>query len=189
MTGTWIDEKAGSVRRDGQRARIPSRTECPSKTSGATSPWFFLARSTRNRAPSRASRNAVISSKTGPSYLVHLYEEDPSFPKSLNGRFQGLVADRTRGVATLFNDRYSMHRLYYHEANDAFYFSVEAKAILAVRPELRRTGSPQPRGVCCVRMRARESDALRGSTCSARRVSLDLPGRLNRDQENIFRAP
>ena len=30
--------------------------------------------------------------KAGPSYLVHLYEEDAPFPKSLNGRFQGLVA-------------------------------------------------------------------------------------------------
>jgi len=34
-----------------------------------------------------------------------------------------------------------MHRLYYHEAKEAFYFAVEAKAILAVRPELRRTDS------------------------------------------------
>ncbi len=124
----------------------------------------------------------------GPSYLVHLYEEDPSFPKSLNGRFQGLVSDRTRGVATLFNDRYGMHRLYYHESNDAFYFAVEAKAILAVRPELAAAGSSQPGGICCVRMRIGESDALRGRPRAARRVSLDLSGRLGRDEENIFRA-
>ena len=42
----------------------------------------------------------------GPSYLAHLYEEDPSFPAGLNGRFHGLVADRNRGTAMLFNDRY-----------------------------------------------------------------------------------
>ena len=30
-----------------------------------------------------------------------------------------------------------MHRLYYHESRDAFYFAAEAKAILTVRPELR----------------------------------------------------
>ena len=30
-----------------------------------------------------------------------------------------------------------MQRLYYHESEDAFYFAAEAKAILAVRPELR----------------------------------------------------
>src|SRR6266849_9852634 len=28
----------------------------------------------------------------GPDYLVHLAEEDPSFPKCLNGRFQGLLS-------------------------------------------------------------------------------------------------
>jgi asparagine synthase (glutamine-hydrolysing) len=38
----------------------------------------------------------------------------------------------------LFNDRYGMHRLYYHESKEAFYFAVEAKAILAVCPDLRR---------------------------------------------------
>jgi len=72
-----------------------------------------------------------------PSYLVHLYEEDPSFLAGLNGRFHGVLTDRTRGTATLFNDRFGMHRIYYHESKDAFYFAAEAKAILAVRPELR----------------------------------------------------
>lgn len=80
----------------------------------------------------------------GSSYLVHLYEEDPSFPKCLNGRFQGFLRDSIRGITTLFNDRFGMHRLYYHEAKEAFYFAVEAKAILAVRPELRR---PDPRSL------------------------------------------
>jgi len=74
----------------------------------------------------------------GPSYLVHLYEEDSSFPVRLNGRFHGLVADKQQGTTLLFNDRYGMHRIYYHEAKDGFYFACEAKAILAVRPELRR---------------------------------------------------
>src|SRR5207245_1545432 len=77
-------------------------------------------------------------------YLVHLYEEDPSFPAGLNGRFHGLLVDRRRGTSTLFNDRYGMHRIYYHEAKEAFYFAAEAKAILGVRPELRRA---DPRGL------------------------------------------
>ena len=77
----------------------------------------------------------------GPSYLVHLYEGQPAFPSGLNGRFHGLVADRTRGTAMLFNDRYGMHRIYYHQSPDAFYFAAEAKAILAVCPELRRLDS------------------------------------------------
>jgi len=73
----------------------------------------------------------------GPSYLVHLCEEDSSFPANLNGRFQGLLTDETSGTAVLFTDRYGLHRIYYHEAQEAFYFAAEAKAILAVRPELR----------------------------------------------------
>ncbi len=77
----------------------------------------------------------------GPSYLVHLYEDQPAFPSGLNGRFHGLVADRNRGNAMLFNDRYGMHRIYYHQSPEAFYFAAEAKAILAVRPELRRLDS------------------------------------------------
>jgi len=80
----------------------------------------------------------------GPSYLVHAYEGDRSFPASLNGIFHGLAVDRLQGEVLLFNDRYGMHRLYFHEAADAFYFAGEAKAILAVRPELRTI---DPRGL------------------------------------------
>jgi len=78
------------------------------------------------------------------SYLVHSYEEDSSFPAGLNGRFHGLLIDRNRQSALLFNDRYGMHRIYVHESKDAFYFAAEAKAILAVRPQLR---SLNPRGL------------------------------------------
>ena len=80
----------------------------------------------------------------GSSYLAHIYEEDPSFPAGLNGRFHGLLIDRNRRTAILFNDRFGMHRIYYHQSKDGFYFAAEAKAILAVRPETRRM---DPRGV------------------------------------------
>src|SRR4030095_8838530 len=59
-------------------------------------------------------------------------------PSGWNGRFLGLVGDRTRQRTTLFNDRFGLQRVYYHQAKDGFYFAAEAKAILAVRPELRR---------------------------------------------------
>jgi len=75
---------------------------------------------------------------SGASYLVHVCEDDPQFPRSLNGRFHGLVATTSDQRARLFNDRYGMHRLYYHIAKDAVYFAGEAKAILAVLPELRQ---------------------------------------------------
>jgi asparagine synthase (glutamine-hydrolysing) len=102
--------------------------------------------------PWRNARNDVIMAFSGEdfpdpdvihkpcacgAYLVGRIEEDRSFPAGLNGAFHGLVADLKQRNVSLFNDRYGMHRLYYHEAKDAFYFSAEAKAILAVRPELR----------------------------------------------------
>jgi len=85
-----------------------------------------------------------IVAHDGPSYLVHRYEEESTFPRELNGRFHGLVADKRRGTALLFNDRFGLQRLYYHESGDAFYFAAEAKAILKVRPELRAI---DPRGL------------------------------------------
>lgn len=72
-----------------------------------------------------------------PGYLVHRYEDEPDFPKQLNGRFHGLVVNKSTGKALLFNDRYGLQRLYYHESPDAFYFAAEAKAILKVCPECR----------------------------------------------------
>jgi asparagine synthase (glutamine-hydrolysing) len=72
------------------------------------------------------------------AHLVHLYEDAPDFFSELNGLFHGVVVDRRKGSATLFNDRYGMHRLCYHESKDAFYFSAEAKAILKVLPHLRQ---------------------------------------------------
>jgi len=88
-------------------------------------------------------RRGHLFPDSGPSYLVHMCEEDQSFPARLNGRFQGIVTDRTRGTATLFNDRFGMHRVYYHESKDAFYFAAEAKAILAMSPDARAL---DPRG-------------------------------------------
>src|SRR5580692_6187944 len=53
----------------------------------------------------------------GAAYLVHLYEDNPDFLLQLNGMFHGLLVDRRSGKATLFNDRYGMHRVYYHECS------------------------------------------------------------------------
>lgn len=80
----------------------------------------------------------------GSSYLVRSYEEDPAFPVGLNGKFHGLLVDKTRATAMLFNDRFGMHPLYYHQSKNAFYFAAEIKGILAVRPELRTL---DPRGL------------------------------------------
>jgi asparagine synthase (glutamine-hydrolysing) len=67
------------------------------------------------------------------SYLVHLYEEHgEKFLADLNGWFAGVLIDRRAQKVVLFNDRFGMQRLYYHEAPNALYFSSEAKAILKV---------------------------------------------------------
>jgi asparagine synthase (glutamine-hydrolysing) len=74
------------------------------------------------------------------SYLIHLYEEHglDSFLANLNGWFSGVLLDLRDGKVVLFNDRYGLKRVYYHETAEAFYFASEAKALLRVLPELRR---------------------------------------------------
>ena len=137
-TGTWVDEHLGvyvgwTVRRNSFADGMPlcnERGDVVLVFSGEEFPEPGTATRLKERGHSLEAE--------GPSYLVHLYEEDSAFPAGLNGRFHGLLTDRTRGTATLFNERYGMHRIYYHEAKEAFYFAAEAKAILAVRPELRK---------------------------------------------------
>jgi asparagine synthase (glutamine-hydrolysing) len=73
------------------------------------------------------------------SYLVHQYEQHGlAFLTRLNGGFSGLVIDLREDKAVLFNDRYGLGRIYFHENENGFYFSSEAKALLKVLPELRR---------------------------------------------------
>jgi asparagine synthase (glutamine-hydrolysing) len=72
------------------------------------------------------------------SYLVHLYEQmGPKFFEALNGRSSGLLADFREGKVMLFNDRYGLNRIYFHEGSDGFYFASEAKSLLKVLPSLR----------------------------------------------------
>ncbi len=139
QTGTWIDESLGiyvawAERKGSFSDGMPLRNESGNMVLVFSGEEF----AEEGIAHQLQARGHAVESG-GPSYLVHLAEEDPVFPASLNGRFHGLLVDQTRGAATLFVDRYGMHRVYYHEAKDAFYFAAEAKAILAVRPELRRT--------------------------------------------------
>jgi asparagine synthase (glutamine-hydrolysing) len=138
VTGTWIEESLGVyvgwiARKGSLSDNMPLRNE-----RGDVVLVFageeFPEPGTEFRLKERGHELNV----EGPSYLVHLYEEDSSFLAGLNGRFHGLLTDRGHGTAVLFNDRYGMHRIYYHESKDAFYFAAEAKAILAVRPELRK---------------------------------------------------
>jgi asparagine synthase (glutamine-hydrolysing) len=76
--------------------------------------------------------------KTNAGYIVHMYEEKGlDFLQDLNGWFSGLLIDLRHHQIILFNDRYGMQKVFYHEGKDGFYFASEAKALLKVRPELR----------------------------------------------------
>jgi asparagine synthase (glutamine-hydrolysing) len=137
VTGTWIDESQGvyvgwSARKGSFGDGMPLSNETGDVVlvfAGEEFPEPGTATQLTARGHRLDSADA--------SYLVHLYEEDRRFPAGLNGFFHGALTDRARGTVTLLNDRYGMQRLYYHQSKDAFYFAVEAKAILAVRPELR----------------------------------------------------
>ena len=133
-TGTWMDAAAGIyvgwvARQNSFSANMPLETERGDVTLVFSGEEF----------PEPGTRKV-----RGESYLVEQYDREGDFPSRLNGRFHGLLSDRSRGMAMLFNDRFGLQRLYYHEAKESFYFAAEAKAILKVRPELRRT---DPRGL------------------------------------------
>jgi asparagine synthase (glutamine-hydrolysing) len=136
-TGIWMDEPLGiyvgwAVRKGSFCDRMPVTNETGSVTlvlSGEVYPAAGTIEELKAKGHSFDERPAA--------YLPHLCEEEPDFPLSLNGLFHGIVADRKRGTVALFNDRYGMHKLCYHQSSEAFYFAAEAKAILAVRPELR----------------------------------------------------
>jgi asparagine synthase (glutamine-hydrolysing) len=73
------------------------------------------------------------------SYLVHLYEEAGyQFLERLNGWFSGVLVDLREQKLILFNDRYGVNRVYYHEDASGFYFSSEAKALLKILPGTRQ---------------------------------------------------
>ena len=70
------------------------------------------------------------------AWIAHLYEEeDEQFFGKLNGLFSGLLIDKRKNKAFLFNDRYGIERIYYYEANGEFYFASEAKALLRILPQ------------------------------------------------------
>ena len=137
-TGTWIDGSLGVY--VGWAARQGSFSDgMPLSNEQGNAALIFSGEDHPEPGTvAKLKERGHTLSTDGPSYLVHQYEEDPAFPAGLNGWFHGLLVDRARKMAMLFNDRFGMHRLYYHESKDTFYFAAEAKAILAVRPELRR---------------------------------------------------
>jgi asparagine synthase (glutamine-hydrolysing) len=76
------------------------------------------------------------------SYLIHLYEErGDNFFQDLNGWCNGIILNLINGRISIFNDRYGIRRIYYHENDDVFIFASEAKALLQAFPFLRQPNS------------------------------------------------
>src|ERR1035438_8551960 len=117
--GTWIDESLGV--HVGWVARKNSFSdEMPIFNERRDTALVFAGEEFPDPAiTSRLTERGHVLGKSRASYLVHLAEEDVSFPACLNGRFHGLLTDQRRGLATLFNDRYGMQRIYYHESKEA----------------------------------------------------------------------
>jgi asparagine synthase (glutamine-hydrolysing) len=69
-------------------------------------------------------------SKRNASYLVHMYEElKDNFFQHLNGVFHGILLDLKENKVILFNDRFGLKKIYYHENENGFYFSYHIKPI------------------------------------------------------------
>ena len=145
VTDMWVDESLGVY--VGWSARIGSFSDgMPLRNERGDVTLVFSGEEFPEPGTAyRLKQRGHCIGEQGPSYLVHLYEEDVAFPACLNGRFHGLLVDKQRGAALLFNDRYGMHQVAYHQAKEGFYFAAEAKAILAVRTELRSV-DPQSLG-------------------------------------------
>lgn len=135
-TGTWVDESLGLY--VGWTAIQGAFDDC-------------MPLHDERRRLTLVFSGEEYSERTGPGkkqesagYLLRIAAQSVGFPRSLDGMFHGLLADAAAETITLFNDRYGMHRLCYHESNGVFYFGTEAKAILATRSDLR---VPSPQGL------------------------------------------
>ncbi len=88
---------------------------------------------------SRLRQAGIEGGSRDAKYLMALYKMyGKEFYAELNGWFSGVVVDRRQNSVTLFNDRYSVGRVYYHETDEEFVFSSEAKSLLRIRPGLRK---------------------------------------------------
>ena len=137
LSGIWMKEALGVY--VGWTALPQSSASASPIRNGRGDVCLIFSGEEYSHTDLRAARNrtARVLDPAGLDYLLDFFEDEPSFLEGLNGRFHGIAIDMRRGTSLLFNDRYGMHRLYYHQAKDAFYFAAEAKALLAVRPELR----------------------------------------------------
>jgi asparagine synthase (glutamine-hydrolysing) len=91
-----------------------------------------------DKSAARLRRPGQEFGESKAEYLTNAYDElGDNFFGWLNGWFSGLLVDLRTKRITLFNDRYGMGRIYFHQGKDEFIFSSEAKSLLKIRPALR----------------------------------------------------
>jgi asparagine synthase (glutamine-hydrolysing) len=80
------------------------------------------------------------------SWIIQEYEKNGlNCFRKFNGWFSGLLVDVRENRAILFNDRFGLSRVYFHESSSGFYFASQARALLALEPALREI-DPQSLG-------------------------------------------
>src|SRR3954469_6240297 len=92
-TGTWMDESAGVYVGWASPHHAASDTLPIFNEEGDVVLVFAGEEFPDPEAICQLKRRGHLLRDGDPSYLVHVYEEDPSFPATLNGRFHGLVTD------------------------------------------------------------------------------------------------
>jgi asparagine synthase (glutamine-hydrolysing) len=138
VSGVYYDEPLNAY--VGWTCHHGSYADCLPIKGPVGDPTLFFAG--EHYSPERSEEEqAAKDSRCSPDkaeVLLALYRnKGDSFFPYLNGFFHGLILESRDGRVILFNDRFGMQRLYYHEEPEKLYFASEAKAILAVRPELR----------------------------------------------------
>lgn len=137
VTASWSDESAG-IYAGSVEIRGSFSDRMPLRSSAGNVVLLFSGEDFSKKRVRQTVDAPGINGRASASYLADAAEDPDAFLRGINGTFHGLSIDLRTRTTTLFNDRFGLHRVYVHEANDAFYFAAEAKAILAVRPELRR---------------------------------------------------
>src|ERR1035437_290887 len=103
VTGTWIDEHLGVY--CGWVARDNSFSASMPLCDPRGEAVLIFSGEEYSGSHGSTHQPGGCHEQDGPRYLLDRRHEDRAFPASLNGRFQGLLADRARGCALLFNDR------------------------------------------------------------------------------------
>jgi asparagine synthase (glutamine-hydrolysing) len=137
-SGTFISEEAGVA--VGWVSHPGSFSDCMPVWNEDKSVFFiFSGEDYQDRSGiDRLRTEGHEFSAQNASYLVHLYEDlGLKVLDRMNGWFSGLIIDLRKEQAFLFNDRYGVGRICYHEYEGKFFFSSEAKSLLKVLPHLR----------------------------------------------------